>query len=58
MSLSTETVALLIARYGIPAGLKIVEILSSGAVFTPEMGLRLHELGSRDAGDYEREPQA
>lgn len=56
--MKTELVLALIAQYGIPTALKIVEILKPGQDFTPEMDARLRELGSKTAADYEAGPVA
>lgn len=56
--MKTEIVASLIARYGIPAALQIVQILSTGDTFTPEMEQRLVDLGAHDSADYKAGPVA
>jgi len=56
--MNTALVAQLIAQYGIPGAIAIINILKSGTEFTPEMEQRLLALGLRHASDYERAPQA
>jgi hypothetical protein len=55
--MATELLVALIAKYGIPAALQIVEIVRDQPVVTPQMLARLAELSARTAADYERAPQ-
>jgi hypothetical protein len=54
----TELLVALIAKYGIPLALQIMDVVKNQPVVTPEMLARLAELGARTAADYERAPQS
>jgi hypothetical protein len=54
----TELLISLIAKYGIPAALQLVDIVRNQPVVTDEMLARLKELSQRTAADYEAAPQS